>query len=327
MVAKMAYSALPDISVCIVTWNNEKVIDECLVSLFLNSKETSFEVILVDNNSGDGTVELVQKRHPSVRVVSSKVNLGFARANNLALSQACGSYILFLNPDTVIHSQVLAYAKSKMDADPKLGVLGCRLILSDGATQLTCASDFPTAWNTFCEGLFLHRLVSILPIFPFFSSRSLEHWDHLTQKEVESISGAFMFCRKCVLDEIGGFDPGFFMYGEDIDLCARIRRAGYKVWYDPTHVVTHYGGASSSGQPSAFSTIWQFKSNYRFISRNINKSAARRYQLAVLLVSGIRTVTFIGLYPLLLLSGFPAGRLVANSYSMFSHAAKHVIEK
>jgi len=323
----MACPDMPDVSVCIVTWNNEKVIDECLVSLFLNSSETAIEVILVDNNSSDRTVELVKKRHPSVKVLSPNVNLGFARANNLALSQARGSYVLFLNPDTVIHSQVLAYAKSKMDADPKLGVLGCRLLSSDGTTQLTCASDFPTPWNTFCEGVFLHRLSRILPIFRFFSSRSLEHWDHLTEKEVETISGAFMFCRKCVLDEIGGFDPGFFMYGEDIDLCARIRKAGFRVWYDPTHVVTHYGGTSSSGQPSAFSRIWQFKSNYRFIIRNKNLSAARRYQLAVLFVSGIRTVSFIILYPILLLLGFPAGKHVANNYSLFSHAAKPVIEQ
>lgn len=320
----MAYANMPDVSVCIVTWNNEKVIDECLVSLFQKSTKTTIEVILVDNNSNDLTVELVRKRHPLVKVLARKDNLGFARANNLGLSHARGSYVLFLNPDTIIHSEVLADAREKMDADPKLGVLGCRLISGDGTTQLTCASDFPTPWNTFCEGVFLHRFSKILPIFRFFSSRSLEHWDHLTQREVQTISGAFMFCRKCVLDEIGGFDPGFFMYGEDIDLGARIHKVGFKVWYDPTHVVTHYGGASSSSQPSAFSSVWQFRSNYRFIVKHQNVAKARVYRFAVLLVAAIRMMSFISMYPIVKLLGYTAEKHLVLNYDLFKQASRHI---
>lgn len=316
----MTSTSMIDVSVCLVTWNNEIAIQNCLDSLLKYTIDVTYEVILVDNNSSDRTVEIVSKKYPFVRMYPQNRNLGFASANNIALRYASGRYVLFLNPDTELHSDVLAYFMDIMDNNPTIGIIGCRLVSKDGSIQLTCASAFPTAWNTLCEGLFLHRIARRLTWLSFFSSRSLDHWDHLTLREVETISGAFMFCRKSLLDKVGGFDSGYFMYGDDLDLCARIRAAGFKVLYDPAHIVTHYGGVSSLHQPSEFSRIWQFRSNYKFITKHSGVLEAKLYRLAVLAVSSFRIASFIVMYPFLSFLSFPAGKFILLNFSLLKEA-------
>lgn len=304
----------PDVSICMVTWNSRDQVDQCLASLYRYSYGVFFEILLVDNASDDGTVELVQSKYREVRVFPQSKNLGFARGNNLALTKATGRYVLFLNPDIVIHSNVLADFRDKMDEDPSLGALGCRLIFPNGETQLTCASNFPNPWNTLCELFLLHRIAKRIPYLSFLSSRSLEHWDHLSGRDIETLSGAFLFCRKAVIDRIGGFDPDYFMYGEDLDLCARIRAAGFRVCYDPTHTVTHYGGASSSRQPSEFSCLWQFRANSRFIDRNLGSLQATFYRFAFVMGMTTRLIMVLLFFPFLKLAGINSTKYLKIYY-------------
>lgn len=279
---------LPDVSVIIVSWNTRDLLDACLASVFCYTHRVSLEVWVVDNGSSDGTPAVVRAKYPSVNLLEPGVNLGFARANNLALRASLGRHVLFLNPDTELHSDVVSAFCERLDRDQSIGLIGCLLTGRDGKPQLTCAATFPSPWNNLCHGLFLHRLAGRFPGLWFFSSRSLEHWDHRTPGEVDSISGAFMFCRGELVRKLGGFDEGYFMYGEDLDLCFRVRQSGFRIRYDPSHRVTHYGGASSSIRSDFLPRKEQYRANLMLLQKHWGKARAQAFRLTSLLVTLVR---------------------------------------
>lgn len=297
----MTQPDLPDVSIIIVSWNSRKVLETCLASIRRHTKQVSYEILVVDNGSTDGTPELVRTNFPEVRLFLPGTNLGFARANNLALRESRGRHILFLNPDTELRSDVLSHFCRKMDRDAGLGLLGCLLLWPDGVPQYTCAATYPAPWNTLCEGFFLHRLARRFPTLGFLSSRSLEHWDHRSAREVDCLSGAFLFCRGSVARQLGGFDEGYFMYGEDLDFCRRVRLLGYRIEFDPTHTVIHYGGASAALRPDFRPRREQFRANLQFVSKHFGSGRARLFRWACLTGTLFRLV----------LSGI--GSLVARS--------------
>lgn len=237
-------SEQPSVSIVIVNWKVRDLLRLCLQSVFEQAlmPASSFEVIVVDNDSGDGSVEMLRDEFPMVTVIASATNVGFGAANNLALARCRGKYILLLNPDTVVLDHALDVLLERISARPDIALLGCRLLNGDRSLQKWTGGTFPTLWNVACHYLFLDR---ILPRALRPSALYLER-DVNTDIEVDWICGACMiFSRDKVGDFI--FDESFFMYGEDMELCQRLGHFG-KIVYTPAVSIIHYQGASMKQQ-------------------------------------------------------------------------------
>ena len=169
-----------DLSVCIVNWNTKELLKKCINSIYDKTIGINFEVIIVDNASQDGSVEMLKKEIPQCVTIASNDNLGFAKANNLAVKKATGKYILFLNPDTELKTNALVGMMKFMEQNVKCGAIGCKLINIDGSIQFTCARKFPTPFNKFC---FLAMIDRIFPKCKFISSTEMGYWDHLDSRE------------------------------------------------------------------------------------------------------------------------------------------------
>ena len=200
------------------------------------------EILVVDNHSSDGSMELLPRIFPGVKFIASDQNLGFAKANNLALRQAAGSVILFLNPDTVIPEDVLSRTLALLEANGQTGALGIRMIDGSGRFLPESKRGFPSPQAS------LFKLTGLAGLFPrsaFFGHYYLGWLAERKNHEVEVLSGAFMMVKKRVLDEAGSFDEQFFMYGEDIDLSYRISQAGYRNFYLGEAAILHFKGEST----------------------------------------------------------------------------------
>jgi len=230
------------VSVIIVTYNSAAEIIPCLSSIDENGGDIEREIIVVDNASMDGTAELVGERFPSVRVIRNDRNRGFGAAINQGARAADGRYLFLINPDSVLTNNGLPEAIIFMDAHQGVGAAGCKVVNPDGAIQLSCRS-FPS-YGT----IFFSRYSIMSRLFPNnrFSRRFLlADLDHDEKRAVDWVSGAAMLLRKAALDEAGGFDEDYFLFIEDIDLCWRLRRKGWEVYYLPYPVVLHHIGKSS----------------------------------------------------------------------------------
>lgn len=229
-----------DLSVIIVSWNTRDVLRECLQSVALGLGAMKAEVFVVDNASTDGSPEMVAHEFPQFRLIANSTNVGFAAANNQAIAQATGQYTLLLNPDTVIHKQVLRRSWEYMEQAPEVGALGCRVLNGDGSVQLTCGR-YPTLWNLvlLSSGLFRCR-------WPAFLGRyQMLDWDRNSERDVETITGCYMFCRTAAIRDIGMLDESFFCYGEETDWCRRFTNGGWILRFSPVGTITHYGSLSS----------------------------------------------------------------------------------
>jgi len=207
------------------------------------------EVIVVDNDSRDGTAEWVQEQIEDLRFKDLKIilnkNNGFAAGNNLGIKNSSGKYILLLNPDTKLEPDTLQLMLEFMESSPEVGISGCKLVKGNGKLDLASRRRFPKPWNSF-ERLFLKNNTNYN-----YSDRSEDE-----SMEVDSVVGAFLLIRRTVTEEIGLLDEAFFMYGEDLDWCFRSKEAGYKVWYYPKATAYHYKGESSKKVP--FRALWWF---------------------------------------------------------------------
>ncbi|MDR1679291.1 MAG: glycosyltransferase family 2 protein [Prevotellaceae bacterium] len=231
------------LSVIIVNYNVKRLLADCLRSVLASSIIARCEVIVIDNNSSDGSVEELAPLFPAVRFVANSENLGFAKANNLGIMQARGKYILLLNPDTVVGSELFSTVCSFMDNNPDAGAVGVRMIDGTGAFLPESKRGFPTPWVSFCKMLGLGKL---FPNSRLFGRYHLRYLNEYQTHKVDVLAGACMFLRRELLDKTGGLDEAFFMYGEDIDLSYRIRQAGYENYYLPETIV-HYKGQSPHG--------------------------------------------------------------------------------
>jgi len=222
-----------DLGIVIVNYNAGGYLRGCLRSLFENAPTAPWEIIVVDNASSDGSPDLVRQEFQAVRLITSPANSGFAAACNLGARSSSAKYLLFLNPDTLVPPQALDSATAFMEAHEVAGVMGCRTVGRGGRVQPT-AYDFPGPARVF--GLFsgLNR---------FFKVTRLK--GHSKIRQPDYVQGSFLLVRRETFESVGGFDEGFFMYGEDVDLCLRVRRAGKMVYYVPDVTITHYGGGSS----------------------------------------------------------------------------------
>ena len=231
------------LSVVIVSYNVRRFVEQCLDSVHKASEGIETEVFVVDNASQDDTVEAIGKEYPWVRLIANDDNLGFARANNIAIRQSVGEYVLLLNPDTIVAEQTLRQAVDFMDANPKAGGVGVCMHNADGTLAPESRRAIPTPW------------VSCLKMLGFTRRYYMSHlsWDE--PGRIEVISGAFCLLRRKALDQIGLLDEDFFMYGEDIDLSFRLLKGGWENWYVPCDIV-HFKGEST--QKSTFRYVHVF---------------------------------------------------------------------
>ena len=232
----------PDVSILIVTYRCRDAARACLASLG-TSRPAAHEIVVLDNASGDGTVEMVRSEFPAVRLVASEENLGFALGCNRAAEEAHGEYLLLLNPDTVVHEgaveNLLAFAR----AHPEHGLYGGRTLDPDGSVNPGSCWGAPTLWSLFC---FATLLSSVFKRTRLFDPESLGGWKRDTVREVDIVTGCLLLVPRSLWQELGGFDSRFFMYGEDADLSLRAAALGYRPAITPDAVVTHEIGVSSS---------------------------------------------------------------------------------
>jgi N-acetylglucosaminyl-diphospho-decaprenol L-rhamnosyltransferase len=232
-------------SIIIVNWKVRELLRACLQSIRDQAgvPMDRLEVIVVDNHSGDGSVEMVRAEFPEVCLIGNTENLGFGKANNQGLPHCTGRYVVLLNPDTVLLDEAIATMVRKMDEQPDVATMGCRLLNADGTLQRWTGGAFPRALNLANHYFFLDRLLprAIRPM-----SLYLDH-DPAHDMDVDWICGAFMILR---VEMLGGklFNPDFFMYGEDMELCHRLKLAGHKVVYTPAASIVHYQGESMKKQ-------------------------------------------------------------------------------
>jgi GT2 family glycosyltransferase len=260
----------PVLTIVIVSFNTQDFLRRCIRAVELQSATVSSEVIVVDNDSKDGSAEMVEAEFPDVHLLRAGRNLGFAAANNRAFSSARGRYLVALNSDAFIGADALSRAVAHMDDNPRAGLAGGRLIGLDASWQFS-AGMFPSPLNKF---LIMSGLAARNSKSRFFG-RSIRSWaDPLQPASVDWVPGAFMIARREVLEKVGYFDERFFLYFEEIDLCRRVHAAGYEVWYWPDVVVTHVGGASakqSSMEVSEVGTqvlLWRMRSELLYYRKH-----------------------------------------------------------
>ncbi len=230
-----------DLSIIIISFNTREVLRESLQSIDRERGSLRIETFVVDNNSHDGSVAMVETEFPQVRVLRSQVNLGFGAANNVALELAQGRYVLLLNSDAFLLPHSLRLSVQHMDDNPSVGLAGGRLVGRDMTLQPS-ARMFPTVFSDF---LVMSGLAYKYPHSKFFGRFDRTWADPMLPAEVDWVPGAFSIIRREALQKVGFFDPEFFLYSEEVDLCRRIQQAGYKIMYWPDIVVIHIGGESS----------------------------------------------------------------------------------
>ena len=230
------------LSIIIINYNVKYYLEQCLYSVMKAAAGFRYEILVIDNASTDGSREYLENRFPQVSFTWNKINLGFAKANNMALAKAGGEFILFLNPDTILPEDCFLKCLGFMDHNPDTGALGLRMLDGSGRFLKESKRGFPTPLAA------LYKLTGLSTLFPQSSVFSHYHMGHLDPEknhETDVLAGAFMLIRKSVLDQTGGFDEDFFMYGEDIDLSYRIRKAGYKNMYFSETPMIHFKGEST----------------------------------------------------------------------------------
>lgn len=235
---------MPRLSIIIVSWNVRELLRACLRSLPLNDPQT--EIIVVDSASSDSSAAMVRQEFPAVTLIASEANLGYSRGNNLGLERARGDYLLVLNPDTEIASDALAEMCAYMDAHPQVGALGPQMVYADGTPQST-RRRFPTPLTAFFESTWLQSLAP-RSVLDRYYARDLAADQ---PAEVDWIVGAALLLRREAYEQVGGFDEGFFMYSEELDLCRRLKTAGWKVVHFPAARIIHHEARSSAQVPAA----------------------------------------------------------------------------
>ncbi|MDX2128639.1 MAG: glycosyltransferase family 2 protein [Chloroherpetonaceae bacterium] len=255
----------PKVSVIIVNYRTPKLLLEAIRSV-MNTVRNRFEIIAVDNASGDNTATLVREQFPLVHMIQSSVNVGFAAGNNLAMPFARGEYIFFLNPDTIVHEGSIDTLIAYLDSHLKVGLVSPKLLNADGSLQRSI-----NRFYSFFGTLFDNRIAS-----QFLKTDAFE--DHDTIREIDWAKGAALMIRHSILKEIGSFDEQFWIYAEEIDLCYRIKKAGWANVYLPSAVITHLEKQSSK-QHRAEMFIQNYKSFYLFLRKHYSTLDFTLYRL------------------------------------------------
>lgn len=232
-----------DVSILIVSYNTRALTLEALSSAVRETVQSSFETIIVDNASHDGSATALAQHPSKPHVIALHENIGFGRANNLAAKHARGRYILLLNPDTVVLDGAIDALVDFADAYPDAMIWGGRTVFADGSLYPTSCWGRMTLWNQFCR---VTGLTGVFSQIEFFNGEGYGGWKHDTVRQIDIVSGCFLLIERNAWQALGGFDPHFFMYGEDADLCLRAQRMGAKPMVTPAATIVHLGGASET---------------------------------------------------------------------------------
>lgn len=279
-----------DLSIIIVNWNTKDYLQKCLNSVYENTRDITFEIIIVDNASNDSSVEMVKYNFSGVILIENEKNFGFAAANNQALKRSRGKFVLILNPDTEVLPRSLNVMVDFLKRNSKAGAAGPKILNPDNSIQLTCARNFPTLSTEF---FWLTTLIRRFPKNKIIGNYLMSYWDHNDRRQVDCLSGACIMVRRDVLEKSSFFDEDYFMYGEDIDLCYCIKKAGWQIWYLPDAKIIHYGGASSK-KISESAAIYDRRAIQLFFKKHYSRSTAGIYRLMCLLL-GLVMVLVSGL--------------------------------
>ena len=258
------------LSIIIVNFNVREFLEQALLSLGQALKDISHEIWVVDNASTDGSCAFIRKKFPEVRLIENIENLGFARANNQAIARAVGDYICLINPDTLVQEDTFAVLLKYLADHPHVGMVGAKVLNADGTLQAACRRSYPTPWVAFTK---IVGLSSLFPRSRWFGRYNLTYLDPDQAAEVEAISGSFMLLRRSVVDQVGGLDESFFMYGEDWDWCYRIRRAGHQIMYVPDTQIIHFKGESSKKSPFQQRRLF-YEAMRLFVRKHFKKGSA-----------------------------------------------------
>lgn len=265
------------LSIVILCWNDLKVIDDCLRSIYEETQTIDFEVIVSDNDSTDGSIQYIHHNYPHVRVLENGENLGFAKGNNRGIAQSSGKYVLILNPDTIIRDRALEKLVAFAECHPEAGAFGCRVLNRDGSYQGP-ARPFPTLFRDWIAALYLRPLAHV---WDRFISDTYTGWKGDSERVIDWQSGCCVMFRGNLLKGLGGFDEQFFYHFEEVDLCRRVWNAGHSIIYTPAAVITHLGGQSVNRFPIRFA-LERYRSRYRYFYKHFGSAGARRCRRTVL---------------------------------------------
>lgn len=269
------------VSVVIVSFNVRGFLENLINSLNRALEGIDSEIIVVDNSSDDDTVEFVRNNFPDVKLIDNNVNVGFGRANNQGVAVSSGQYLLLINPDAIVEENTIREMLAFSKEHPESGASSCKVLNADGTLQKTCRRGFPTPWVAFTK---ISGLSAVFPRTRLFGRYNLTYLNPEEEHEVDAIGGSFMFIPRRVFEEVKGFDEDYFMYGEDIDLCYKIKRAGYKVYYTPRTTAIHFKGEST--RRSNVNQTYEF---YRAMSVFVEK----RYGMNTVLSRALRAAILI----------------------------------
>jgi len=246
------------LSIIIVNWNVKEYLEKCLESI---PEIPDYEIIVVDNASKDGSCEMVKAKFPKVKLIASEKNLGFAAGNNLGLKSATGDFLLFLNPDTIILADAIEKLLGFLISRPKAGAVAPRLVYPDKSLQPSCLS-FPTLGAMFARTIFLE---GIWPSNPITKKYLMKDFDYGHEAQIDQPMGACIMVKKEVLDKVGIFDEHNFMFFDEVDLCHRIKKAGFEIWFTPSaEIVHHLSKSVNKWGTFNLSKNWTKSRNYYF---------------------------------------------------------------
>ncbi|HRN27753.1 MAG: glycosyltransferase [Ignavibacteriaceae bacterium] len=286
-----------DLSIIIVNYNVKEFLQNLIHSIEKASLNLTKEILIVDNASDDGSVEFIKEKFPQIKLIANQKNLGFGKANNIGLKQANGKYILLINPDTLVAEDTFEKMIKFFESNSEAGLAGCKILNPDGSLQLACRRSFPGPWTSFTK---VTGLSNLFPNSKIFARYNLTYLDENKTYEVDAISGSFMMMRKEVYEKVGGFDEQFFMYGEDLDLCYRIQKSGFKVYYVHSTQIIHYKGESTK-RSSLDETKVFYNAMHLFVKKHLSSSLLIGFILRSAIA--VRSVfAFLGDRKLLILS-------------------------
>ena len=258
------------LSIIIVSYNVREFLEQAIRSIQKSTGSIEYEIIVVDNASSDGTVPYLRKQFSDIKIISNPDNVGFAKANNQAIKKSRGQYICLINPDTIVQEDTFAELLAFFENHPDAGCVGCKILNPDGSLQLACRRSYPTPWVAFTK---IIGLAALFPKSRWFGRYNLTFLDPDQISRVEAISGSFMLVKRSVVRDVGGLDESFFMYGEDLDWCYRIKKAGYSIYYVPSTQIIHFKGESSKKSPFQQRRLF-YEAMRLFVKRHFHKTSA-----------------------------------------------------
>jgi GT2 family glycosyltransferase len=281
----------PVISFCIVTQKVCGLLSDCLNSIYSHPPSVQFEIIVIDNHSQDGTVEMLRQSFPQVRLEENESNEGYTRPMNHALQMGAGRYLVQLNPDTLVLPGAFDELLAFMEQTPQAGICTPKVLNRDGTFQKQCRRSAGRPWDAIT---YFSGLSKLFPKDRLFAGYLMTYLDENSITEAEAVSGSCMVIRREVVDQIGYLDESFFAYQEDADFCFRTREAGWRIYYVPQAQIIHFGGEGGSGV-EVYRSIYQWhRSYFLYYRKHLAKSYFFLFNLLIYLIIGLKLLISMG---------------------------------